>query len=63
MQTINHGLNQIGQRCRDLLLALYFDPREPAYEEIAEQMNIAVGSVGPTRGRCLERLREILSEK
>jgi RNA polymerase sigma factor (sigma-70 family) len=62
MQTINQGLNQIDRRCRDLLIALYFDSREPSYEEIAEQMNIAVGSVGPTRGRCLERLKEVLSD-
>ena len=61
MQIINQGLNQIGRRCRELLIALYFDSREPSYEEIAEWMNIAVGSVGPTRGRCLERLRKVLS--
>lgn len=63
MQAINQGLNQIGQRCRDLLIALYFDTRQPSYEEIAERMNIAVGSVGPTRGRCLERLKEVLSDE
>jgi RNA polymerase sigma factor (sigma-70 family) len=62
LQSINYGLNQIGRRCRDLLIALYFDPQEPSYEEIAGHMKIAVGSVGPTRGRCLERLKEILSD-
>jgi RNA polymerase sigma factor (sigma-70 family) len=63
VQIIDEGLNQIGRRCRDLLLALYFDSRQPSYEEIAERLNIALGSIGPTRGRCLERLREALSEK
>jgi RNA polymerase sigma factor (sigma-70 family) len=63
MQAIDQGLNQIGRRCRDLLLALYFDSQQPSYEEIAERLHIAVGSVGPTRGRCLERLREILSQE
>lgn len=63
MQTIDQGLNQIGRRCRELLLALYFDAQEPSYEEIAERTNMAVGSVGPMRGRCLERLREILSQQ
>ncbi len=51
------GLNLIDKRCRELLLSLYFDEREPSYEEIAEQMRMAVGSVGPTRARCLERMR------
>jgi RNA polymerase sigma factor (sigma-70 family) len=63
MQTMHQGLSQIGRRCRDLLLALYFDSQQPSYEEIAKQLNIAVGSVGPTRGRCLERLKEVLSDK
>ena len=62
LQMISHGLDRMGGRCRELLLALYFDAHEPSYEEIAERTNIAVGSVGPMRGRCLERLREILSE-
>jgi RNA polymerase sigma factor (sigma-70 family) len=63
MQTVDRGLNQIGRRCRELLLALYFDSQRPSYEEIAERTSIAVGSVGPMRGRCLERLREILSQE
>ncbi|HSL29654.1 MAG TPA: sigma-70 family RNA polymerase sigma factor [Anaerolineales bacterium] len=62
IQTIDQGLNQIARRCRDLLLALYFDPRQPSYEEIADLMNIPVGSIGPTRGRCLDRLKEVLSQ-
>ncbi|HSL29659.1 MAG TPA: sigma-70 family RNA polymerase sigma factor [Anaerolineales bacterium] len=63
IQVINQGLNRIGPRCRALLLALYFDDRLPSYEEIAGRMNIPVGSIGPTRGRCLERLREVLSQE
>lgn len=63
MQTMNQGLSQIDRRCRDLLIALYFDSREPSYEEIAEQMKIAIGSVGPTRGRCLKRLKEAISDR
>jgi RNA polymerase sigma factor (sigma-70 family) len=62
MQTIDQGLSRIDRRCRDLLLALYFDSQQPSYEEISKRLNIAVGSIGPTRGRCLERLREILSQ-
>ena len=61
-QSINQGLNRIDRRCRELLLALYFDSQQPSYEGIAKRMNIAVGSVGPTRGRCLKRLKEALSE-
>jgi RNA polymerase sigma factor (sigma-70 family) len=63
MQSLNQGLNQIDRRCRELLIALYLDSREPSYEEIARLMNIPLGSVGPTRGRCLERLKAVISAK
>lgn len=57
---IHDALLQMDDRCRELLIALYLDPKEPSYEEIARELNIAVGSVGPIRARCLERLRRVL---
>jgi RNA polymerase sigma factor (sigma-70 family) len=59
---INHGLSYLTERCRRLLLLLYLDPEELGYEEIAQRMNMAVGSIGPTRARCLEKLRAILQD-
>ena len=59
---LNHGLSMIGRSCRNLLFALYLDPRQPSYEEVAARLGMAVGSVGPTRIRCLERLRRVLDE-
>ena len=44
------------QRMLELLMA---DP-PASYAEIAEQLGLPVGSIGPTRGRCLERLRALL---
>ncbi len=54
------ALEQIGQPCRQLLWMLYFDPSQPSYEEISRQMKMPVGSIGPTRARCLEKLRQVL---
>jgi RNA polymerase sigma factor (sigma-70 family) len=59
---LNHGLSTIGKACRDLLSALYLEPEQPSYAEIAARLGMAVGSVGPTRIRCLKRLRKVLSE-
>lgn len=59
---IYHGLSQLDPRCRDLLTALYFDPRGPSYAEVATRLGKPVGSIGPTRARCLNRLRDILGE-
>lgn len=60
---IHDGLTQLDERCRALLLALYFDPEQPAYSEVAKHLGLAEGSIGPTRARCLQRLREIMREK
>ena len=61
IEWLTYGLNHIDERCRTLLLALYFDPQEPSYAEIATDLNISVGSVGPTRARCLKKLKKILT--
>lgn len=59
---LDHGLMLVGERCRNLLSALYLDPEQPSYAQVAERMGMAVGSIGPTRLRCLERLRRVLGE-
>jgi RNA polymerase sigma factor (sigma-70 family) len=59
---LDHGLSLVGKPCRDLLSALYLDPEEPSYAEVAARLGMAVGSVGPTRIRCLKRLRQVLGE-
>ena len=62
VQWLEQGLAQLDQRCRQLLLALYFSPEQPSYAEVADHLDIAVGSVGPTRARCLQRLRHYLND-
>lgn len=57
---LNHGLSLLDERCRQLLLALYFDAEQPSYVDIADQMNMPIGSIGPTRARCLEQMRQSL---
>jgi RNA polymerase sigma factor (sigma-70 family) len=45
--------------CRRLLRVLIADPA-PSYAEIAAALDIPVGSIGPTRQRCLKCLRSLL---
>jgi RNA polymerase sigma factor (sigma-70 family) len=54
------ALEQVGTPCRELLHLLYFDASEPPYEEIGRRLQVPIGSVGPTRARCLQKLRKIL---
>jgi RNA polymerase sigma factor (sigma-70 family) len=50
------AFRELGERCRTLLRVLLADP-PPSYDEVAAALDIPVGSIGPTRGRCLARLR------
>ncbi len=59
-QVVRAAYGAIGERCRRLLDALFIrEPRLP-YTEVAEQLGMKIGSIGPTRARCLEELRHEL---
>jgi RNA polymerase sigma factor (sigma-70 family) len=49
-------VSELSERCRRLLAVIAFAPR-PDYASIAADLGIPVGSIGPTRGRCLAKLR------
>jgi RNA polymerase sigma factor (sigma-70 family) len=49
-------LKQLPERCQRLLRIVAAAPR-PDYTAIASDLGMPVGSIGPTRGRCLEKLR------
>jgi RNA polymerase sigma factor (sigma-70 family) len=59
---LDTGLSQIGEPCRRLLLALYFEPESSSYAEVGARLGMPIGSIGPTRARCLKRLRRVLVE-
>ena len=46
----------LSDRCQALLRILVADP-PPSYEDIGAALDMPIGSIGPTRQRCLERLR------
>ena len=49
-------LKQLPERCQRLLRIVAATPR-PDYTVLARDLGMPVGSIGPTRGRCLEKLR------
>jgi RNA polymerase sigma factor (sigma-70 family) len=51
---------RIPEHCQRLLTLLAADDRLP-YEAIAKELAMPIGSIGPTRGRCLEHLRRELA--
>ncbi len=59
-ESLHRALKELGGRCEPLLKMLYFE--EQPYNMIVEKLGIAVGSIGPTRARCLEKLRKIFAK-
>jgi len=53
---IRAGFAMLSPRCQELLRLLLHDP-PLSYVEIGELLDTPVGSLGPTRARCLQRLR------
>ena len=56
---VREALSHLPWRWQRLLQLLMNDP-PASYAEISDQLGLPVGSIGPTRGRCLERLRVLL---
>ncbi|MFC6022081.1 RNA polymerase sigma factor [Plantactinospora solaniradicis] len=50
---------RLSERCRELLRVVAQVER-PDYSVVAEALDMPRGSIGPTRGRCLAKLREML---
>jgi RNA polymerase sigma factor (sigma-70 family) len=50
----------IGERCQALLRILAA-PDPPSYEEIGAALGMPIGAIGPTRARCLDKLRRSLA--
>lgn len=52
-------ISALSARCRELLRVIAFADR-PDYAAVAAALDMPVGSIGPTRGRCLATLRALL---
>ena len=59
-QLVRDALGRLDARCKSLLGALFLEAHEPSYGELAARLGVPIGSLGPTRQRCLARLAEYL---
>ncbi len=58
---VRNAMDRLDPRCRELLTLLYGDDDEKiAYDEVATRLDMPVGSIGPTRSRCLGKLRKLV---
>jgi RNA polymerase sigma factor (sigma-70 family) len=58
-QTVREALSRLPRRWQRLLEMLMADP-PASYADISDELELPIGSIGPTRGRCLARLRVLL---
>jgi RNA polymerase sigma factor (sigma-70 family) len=58
-QVVRDALSRLPGRSQRLLELLMADP-PASYAEISDKMGLPVGSIGPTRGRCLAKLAVLL---
>lgn len=56
---VRRALEALDGPCRRLLLAL-FGGDSPGYDDVARLLDMPIGSIGPTRARCLGKLRRLL---
>jgi len=57
---VRTALKQLGPNCQNLLEKLFYSPEQLSYTEVAQQAGLPIASIGPTRGRCLAKLKEAL---
>jgi RNA polymerase sigma factor (sigma-70 family) len=53
---LREALSDLRPLCRELLTRLFRD-EQPSYRDVANDLQLKVGSIGPTRQRCLEEIR------
>ncbi|MFT4028249.1 MAG: sigma-70 family RNA polymerase sigma factor [Protaetiibacter sp.] len=55
------AVGALPERCRRLVRVIAFAER-PDYAQLSAELGMPVGSIGPTRSRCLDKLRDLLAE-
>ena len=58
-QVVRSALSCLPRRWQRLLELLMADP-PASYADISDELGVPIGSIGPTRGRCLTQLRVLL---
>jgi RNA polymerase sigma factor (sigma-70 family) len=60
LRQVWHAFQRLSERCRRLLRVLMASP-PPSYTDVSAALGMPIGSIGPTRARCLARLRELMA--
>jgi RNA polymerase sigma factor (sigma-70 family) len=61
-QMLREAMRKLTPQCRKLVELLFFETPARPYTEVAAELGLALGSIGFTRQKCIERLRRNLDE-
>ena len=61
-QMLRDAMAALSPQCRRLVELLFFESPARSYSEVAAELGLAVGSIGFTRQKCMDRLRKHLGE-
>jgi RNA polymerase sigma factor (sigma-70 family) len=61
-QMVRDVMTELTPRCQRMVRMLFFETPPRPYQEIAEELGMATGSIGFIRGRCLVRLKKQLEK-
>ena len=61
-QLVREAIGRLPPRCREMIKLLFFEQPPMPYHDVARRLNLATGSIGFIRGRCLKRLKKLLEE-
>ncbi len=59
-QMLREAMSALSPQCRRLVELLFFETPARPYAEVARELGLAVGSIGFTRQKCIDRLRRQL---
>lgn len=61
-QMLRDAVAALSPQCRRLVQLLFFESPPRPYNEVAVELGLAVGSIGFTRQKCMDRLKKRLDE-
>jgi RNA polymerase sigma factor (sigma-70 family) len=61
-QMLREAMTALTPQCRRLVELLFFETPSRSYADVAAELGLAIGSIGFTRQKCIERLRRQLEE-
>ena len=58
---VRQAIAALPDRCHALLRRLFYSDAPPSYADLSRELGLPVPSIGPTRARCLDKLKEMLA--